>query len=75
MICILAGNYLEAKKWAYGQQLGYEEWFYPANPEDLKHRSNFHVLVIGSAGYNVPDGYFESVYSLAQSRGKIGRLK
>lgn len=64
---------MEARNWAYGQQLSYDEWFYPKNMEDLKSRSNFHVLVIGTAGLNTPSAFFESVYNLAQTRGKINR--
>lgn len=75
MICIIAGNYYEAKNWAYGQNLAHDEWFYPDDTDDLQKRCNFHVLVIGSAGQNVPAGYFERIYSLAQQRGKIGRTK
>lgn len=73
MICILAGNYLEAKRWADGQLLDSSEWFYPESPEDLSRYFNFHVLVIGSAGQNVPSSYFERVLSLAKARGRIGR--
>jgi fructose-1-phosphate kinase PfkB-like protein len=73
MICIIAGNYLEAQRWAYGQQLEDSEWFYPAEPQDLFARSNFHVVVVGSAGQNIPPSYFERVFNLAHKRGRIGR--
>jgi hypothetical protein len=49
------------------------EWFYPADEYDIKRRSNFHVIVIGSAGMNVPSSYFERIFNLAQERGRIGR--
>ena len=73
MICILAGNYLEAQRWASGQLLDDAEWFYPSDPQDLMNKSNFHVVVVGSAGQNVPSGYFERVLTLAKSRGAMNR--
>ncbi len=74
MLCIFAGNYLEAMRWARSQFLSPEEWFFPTDTEDLLRRSNFHVLVVGSAGQNIPANYFEKVYSLAKERGRIGRI-
>lgn len=73
MICIIAGNYHEAKNWAYGQQLEASEWFYPREPEELLRRENFHVIVIGSAGTNVPPSYFEKIFALAKQRGRQNR--
>jgi len=72
MICIIAGNYNEAKNWAFGQQLDATEWFYPGEPEDLYDRVGFHVLVVGSA-YQLPVSYFEKLFSLAKNRGKRNR--
>jgi len=34
---------------------------------------NFHVIVIGSAGQNIPLSYFEKIYNLARERGRLGR--
>jgi len=73
MICILAGNYLEAKRFAYGQEWDEEEWFYPTDELDLLRRTSFHVLVIGTAGTNVPASYFDKIYALAKKRGRINR--
>jgi len=73
-ICIIAGTYDEALTWAKGQQLCHQCWFFPINEDDLKRRINFHVIVIGSAGHNVPTSYFDRFYSLAQTRGMIGRI-
>jgi hypothetical protein len=73
MICILAGNYEEAKNWAYGQMLSQSEWFYPREPEELNRYSNFHVIVIGTAGQNVPAQYFENILRLAHQRGRMNR--
>ena len=70
MICIIAGNSLEAAVFARGQQLRDDEWFYPRNPDDLLLRTNFHVLVVGSAGQNVPSDYFEMVLKLAKEQGR-----
>lgn len=71
MICILAGNFNEAKTWAYGQQLDRSEWFYPADEQELLHRTNFHVVVIGTAGQNVPLSYWDKIFELAKSRGRM----
>ncbi len=73
MICIIAGNYLEATRWAHANELDADEWFYPQNTDDLVSRQNFHVLVVGTAGQNVPPLYFEKVFQLAKKRGKVGR--
>ena len=73
MIMILAGNYLEAKTWAYGQQLSDEEWIFPIDEDEIRKYNNFHVIVIGTAGYNVPNSYFERVFQLAKHQGRIGR--
>lgn len=71
MICIIAGNELEAKNWAYGQMLQKWEWFYPHDFEDLNRRKDFHVLVVGTAGQNVPSQYFEQFLSKAHERGRM----
>lgn len=71
MICIIAGNYNEAKRYAAGQQWEDEEWFYPADEYDLSGRKNFHVIVIGTAGQNVPQSYFDRVFELAKNRGRM----
>jgi hypothetical protein len=70
---ILAGNYIEAKTWAYGQQLDDSEWVYPIDISDIRKYTNFHVLVIGTAGHNVPNSYFERVFNLAKHQGRIDR--
>jgi len=71
MICIIAGNYHEALTFAKGQFLSPEEWFYPTDEDDLLRRKDFHVLVIGTAGQNVPPSYFERVLATAQMRGRM----
>lgn len=73
MICLISGNKDEAETWASGQNLSKNEWFFPTGIGDLMSKSNFHVLVIGSAGMNVSTRFFDSIYNLAQQRGKIGR--
>ncbi len=74
MICIIAGNYEEARIFARAQLLANNEWFYPTGMNDLMQRRNFHVLVIGTAGQNVPPYYFEKVLAVAQTRGRIDRV-
>lgn len=73
MICIIAGNEHEAWQWARAQILDKEEWFYPNDFYDIQKRSNFHVVVVGTAGQNVPEAYFERFLSMAKERGRIGR--
>lgn len=73
MICVIAGNYQEALIWAKGQLLDKEEWFYPTDFTDLMGKQNFHVVVVGSAGMNVPSNYFENLLRLAKTRGRINR--
>lgn len=73
-ICIIAGNEHEAYNWAKAQGLDREQWFYPKDLNDLLFQSNFHTIVIGTAGQNVPASFFEKVYQTALSRGKINRI-
>lgn len=69
MICLIAGNYLEAKRFAKAQLLDDNEWFFPQDEKDLLSRVDFHVLVVGTAGMNVPPSYFERILALAKERG------
>lgn len=72
-ICILAGNSEEAYRYSRLQNLDKEQWFYPKDVNDLLFRTNFHVIVVGSAGQNFPGSLFEKIYNLALERGKIDR--
>lgn len=72
-ICIIAGNYDEAFTFAAGQSWNRQQWFYPRDEQDLANYSNFHVLVIGTAGQNVPLSWFNKFYDLAVRRGRIDR--
>lgn len=69
MICIIAGDEREAYQWARSQQLNRSEWFFPSDESALMARVNFHVLVVGTAGQNVPASYFNRIYTLAKERG------
>ncbi len=71
MICLLAGNYFEAKRFADANLLEPDEWFFPIDKNDLRSKKNFHVLVIGTAGQNVHPSYFENVLKLAKERGRM----
>lgn len=73
-LCIIAGNSLEAERWASSQNLEPDQYFYPKDINELLFKSNFHVIVIGTAGHNTPTSYFNKIYDVAQQRGKIGRL-
>ena len=70
---LIAGNYLEAQRFAAAHDLEDNEWVCPIDISDIYRYTNFHVLVIGTAGQNVPNSYFERVYQLAKQRGRIGR--
>lgn len=72
-ICLIAGNSHEAYQWARNQNLSREQWFYPSNVNDLLFKTNFHVLVIGTAGQNIPADIFEMIYQTALKAGSIGR--
>jgi hypothetical protein len=74
VICIIAGNYREAEQFARSQSLDKDEWFYPADVDSLSNKNNFHVIVIGTAGENVPEHYFDKIWSVAKERGKRNRI-
>lgn len=73
-ICLIAGNGEEAYRFARLQSLSKEQWFYPKDANDLLFQSNFHVIVVGTAGFNFPAKTFERLYEIALERGKIGRI-
>jgi hypothetical protein len=73
-ICLIAGNEEEAYRFAKNQNLSKEQYFYPHNSNELLFKTNFHVLVIGTAGQNIPSSIFEKIYNLALERGAIGRI-
>lgn len=73
-ICIIAGNQEEAYRWAKSQYLSKEQWFYPHSENELLFKSNFHVIVVGTAGQNIPPSVFEKMYQTALVRGKVGRF-
>lgn len=72
MICIIAGNYSQAKKWAASQMLADDEWFSTLDLDDLKSRENFHVIVLDTASELSPL-YFERLFNLARKRGRMNR--
>ena len=73
-ICILAGNELEAYRYAQSQNFDKSQWFYPASVAELLFKRNFHVIVVGTAGENLAPDIFEKIYKLALEKGKIGRF-
>lgn len=73
-ICLIAGNEYEALAYAKSQNIPAGCWFYPKTPNELLFMSNFYVLVVGTAGQNIPSSMFEKIYSLALERGKVGRF-
>jgi hypothetical protein len=72
-ICLIAGNEEEAYRFARNQNLSKEQYFYPHSVNDLLFKTNFHVLVVGTAGQNMPSLLFEKIYQLALERGRIDR--
>lgn len=71
MICVIAGNRREAAIWARSQELHDSEWFYPETEDTLHSKQDFHVIVVGTAGENVPISYFNRIYLLAKRRGRL----
>jgi hypothetical protein len=72
-LCLIAGNIHEAKTFARSQMLDDDQWFAPRDINDLLFRTNFHVIVVGTAGMNTPSSFFEKIYQTALKRGRIGR--
>lgn len=73
-ICLIAGNEHEALAFAKLQSIPKDAWFYPKDINELLFRTNFYVLVVGTAGQNIPPSIFEKLYNLALERGQIGRF-
>lgn len=73
-ICIIAGDENEAYRYARNQNLNKDQWFYPRSVNELMFKTNFHVIVVGTAGQNFPSSIFEKIYKLALERGRIGRV-
>lgn len=73
-ICLIAGDREEAYRYARNQNLEKDQWFYPKDVNDLHFQSNFHVIVVGTAGQNFPNALFEKIYQFALERGRIGRI-
>lgn len=72
MICIIAGKYIHAERWASAQHLGDDEWFFPSSEYDLNGRENFHVVTLDTAS-EIPPATFERLFRLALARGKQNR--
>lgn len=70
MIYILAQSYKDAKRWANTQQLSFDEWFSTLDEDELRRRSDFHVIVLDSAA-ELPSYLFERLFSVGQKRGRI----
>lgn len=73
-ICLIAADENEAYRFARLQNFDKEQWFYPHSKNELLFKSNFHVIVVGTAGQSVPSEVFEEIYQLALKRGKVGRF-
>lgn len=73
MILILAGNRLEAERWARAQMLEPSEWTYPEDEDTIHNMTNFHTVIVGTAGMNVPSSYFDRLLTTAKKRGRINR--
>jgi len=73
MIFVIAGSYNSAKKWAEAQHLIDNEWVCTLDLDEIKRMSNFHVIILESAS-ELPPTFFEKLYTLAQFRGRMGRV-
>ena len=71
VIALIAGSYKEAKSWASGQLLDDNEWFYLADIDGLIGKTNFHVVVVGSAGDAYSPQFFEKLFSMAKKKGRM----
>lgn len=69
MICLIAGNYQEARRFARAQLWDDAEWFFPIDENDLMNRKDFHTMVVGTAGQNIPPSYFERILRIAKENG------
>lgn len=46
MICLIASNFIFAKKWAKGQNLRDDEWFHASNIFDIYKHKVFHTILV-----------------------------
>lgn len=46
MICLIAGTYKSAERWAKSQNLEPWEWFWPADVFVIYGKKNFHTIVV-----------------------------
>jgi hypothetical protein len=69
MICILAGNKLEAQRFAQTQEWDKSEWFCPLNKTEIMIHKKFHTLVIGTFWNSPVPAYAEDMYRLAKIYG------
>ena len=51
-----------------------DEYFFPFDEEELHTRNNYHTVIVGTAGMNVPSSYFDRLLTTAKKRGRIGRV-
>lgn len=70
MVCLIASSYRDAVRWAKGQMLNDNEWFYPVTKEDIKARKNFITIVVN--GGDIPNGYLNEMLMLAWKYGRSG---
>ena len=69
MICIIAESRRKATRWAEGQMLREDEWFYPDERNDLLTRKDFHVIVIDPG--DMPNNFLNELLTLAWRRGRM----
>jgi len=46
VICLIAGTFKSAERWAKSQNLRIDEWFYPETVFDIYRRKNFHTITV-----------------------------
>lgn len=46
MICLIAGTFKDAEKWAKAQNLRIDEWFYAKDVFTIYGRKHFHTIVV-----------------------------
>jgi hypothetical protein len=70
MICLIAGSYLYARKWAQSQHLRDEEWFFPNDVVDLYKRKDYHVILVLDGIEHVSNQYVNTMLTTAWAQGR-----
>lgn len=70
MICLIAENEKAAARWARGQNLRIDEWFYAPNVFAIYGRKNFHTIVVPEGIENIHNDNLNRLLTAAWSCGQ-----